>query len=155
MSIRVRIFALLGLTLLLARAVSGQTPTPTPTAGPTTSASATTFTIQNDRSVTGVKIQVQPDGSVWFLVPSNDRLVQLMPDGVTMRQWQIRDDKNIGANPVDFEIDGDFVWIVENGESQINAGFSAFGRLDTRTGAFREWIIPGSRPAGLYRAPDG
>ena len=155
MPIRARIFVLLALFLPLARAASGQTPTPTPTAGPTTSASATTFTIQNDHAVSGVKIQVEPDGSVWFLVPSNDRLVQLLPDGVTMRQWQIRDDKNLGANPVDFEIDGDFVWIVENGESQINAGFSAFGRLDTRTGAFREWIIPGSRPAGLYRAPDG
>ncbi len=68
-----------------------------------------------------------PDGTVWFLVPSNDRIVQLQPDGVTFKQWQIRLDKDLGANPVDFQIDGNFIWFIENGESLIDAGFSALG----------------------------
>src|SRR6202022_4281741 len=97
----------------------------------------------------------RPDGSVWFLIPLNDRIVQLQPDGITFKQWQIRADKDIGANPVDFEIDGQYVWFIENGESLIDAGFSAIGRLDTTNGALREWVIFGSRPTSLYRAPDG
>ena len=48
-----------------------------------------------------------------------------------------------GANPVDFEIDGDIVWYLCNGESRIDAGRSIFGRLDTLTGQIREWIVPG------------
>lgn len=145
-----------------AAAAGAQTPTPTPTATPTPTvtpiaqtATVTTWTTENDRAVSGVNIQEQPDGTVWFLIPSNDRIVQLQTDGVTFKQWQIRDDKNLGANPVKFQIDGQYVWFLENGESQIDAGFSAIGRLDTISGAIREWVIPGSRPAAFYRTPDG
>jgi streptogramin lyase len=115
----------------------------------------TTWTTENDHAVSGVNIQEQPDGTVWFLIPSNDRIVQLQADGVTFKQWQIRDDNHLGANPVKFQIDGQYVWFLENGESLIDAGFSAIGRLDTVSGAIREWIIPGSRPAAFYRSPDG
>src|SRR5450759_234641 len=76
----------------------------------TTIAAGTSLTTENSRAVTGVRIEPQPDGTVWFLVPSNDRIVQLQADGVTMKQWQIRDDSSIGANPVDFKIDGNIIW---------------------------------------------
>jgi hypothetical protein len=71
------------------------------------------------------------------------------------KQWALRDDNHLGANPVDFEIDGDSVWFICNGESGVDAGHSIFGRLDTVTGQVREWEVPGSRPAGFSRAPDG
>lgn len=103
--------------------------------------------------VSGVRLQVMPDGSVWFLIPALDRIAVLQ--GEVMRQWQIRDDNHLGANPVDFEIDGDLVWFLCNGESGIDAGHSILGRLDTTNGQVREWEVPGSRPAGFYRAPDG
>ena len=91
----------------------------------TTIAAGTSYATENDGVVSGVRIQVQPDGSVWFLVPARDRIAVLR-DGSTT-QWQIRDDTHLGANPVDFEIDGDVVWYLCNGESQIDAGppFSA------------------------------
>ncbi|MDQ6893211.1 MAG: hypothetical protein M3167_11110 [Acidobacteriota bacterium] len=152
MSIPTRILAALSLLFPFSAALA-QTPTPTP--APTTVSTVTSWTTENNHAVSGVNVKPQPDGSVWFLVPSNDRIVQLQPDGITLKQWQIRPDKNIGANPVDFEIDGKYVWFVENGESLINAGFSAIGRLDTTNGALREWVIFGSRPTSLYRAPDG
>ena len=152
MSIRRPILACLGLVLPLSAALS-QTPTPTPL--PTTVSTVTSWTTENNHAVSGVNIEPQPDGSVWFLVPSNDRIVQLQPDGTTFKQWQIRGDKDIGANPVQFEIDGQYVWFIENGESLIDAGFSAVGRLDTTNGAIREWVLPGSRPTSLVRAPDG
>src|SRR5207247_9163321 len=107
------------------------------------------------KAVTGVRIEPRPDGTVWFLIPSNDRIVQLQSDGVTFKQWQIREDKDLGANPVDFEVDGDIIWFIENGQSLIDAGRSVFARLDTVTGQLREWIVPGSRPAGFYRATAG
>ncbi len=136
-----------------APALSAQTPTPTPTPPPTTVAAGAAHTTENSRAVTGVRIDARPDGSVWFLLPSNDRIVQLQGD--SMKQWQIRGDKLLGANPVDFQVDGNFVWFIENGESQIDAGSSVFGQLDTVTGQLHEWVVPGSRPAGFYRAPDG
>ncbi len=147
MSSFTRFFFASALFLLLAGSAAAQTPT--------TVASATTWTTENGRFVTGVNVAAQPDGSVWFLVPSNDRIVQLQPDGVTFKQWQIRDDKHLGANPVDFTIEGKYVWFIENGQSGIDAGFSALGRLNTETNELREWVVPGSRPAGFYRAPDG
>jgi streptogramin lyase len=153
MSAKARFFGVLGVFFSICEALSGQTPTPTP--GPTTISTVTSWTTENNHAVSGVNLKAQPDGSVWFLVPSNDRIVQLQPDGITFKQWQIRDDKNIGANPVDFEIDGQYVRFLENGESQIDAGFSAVGRLDTTNGALREWVVFGSRPAAFYRAPDG
>ncbi len=121
----------------------------------TTIGAGTSLTTENSRAVNGVRIEPQPDGTVWFLLPSNDRIVQLQADGVTMKQWQIRDDANIGANPVDFRIDGNIVWFIENGESLIDAGRSVFARLDTTTGQLREWDVPGSRPANFSQTPDG
>jgi streptogramin lyase len=122
---------------------------------PTTVAAGTSIITENGRPVSGVRIEPQPDGTVWFLLPSNDRIVQLQADGVTMKQWQIRDDKNLGANPVDFRIDGNIVWFIENGESLIDAGRSIFARLDTTTGQLREWDVPGSRPAAFSVTSDG
>ena len=113
------------------------------------------FGTENSRPVTGVRVLPQPDGTVWFLLPANDRIVQLQADGVTMKQWQIRDDKNLGANPVDFKVDGSIVWFIENGESLIDAGRSILARLDTATGQLREWDVPGSRPAAFSLTSDG
>src|SRR5437773_6058484 len=150
MSIRPRLLRLLCVCFLLAPALSAQTPS-TVTSVPTGTALAT----ENSKAVTGVRIEPRPDGTVWFLIPSNDRIAQLQSDAVRLKQWQIREDKDLGANPVDFEVDGDIIWFIENGQSLIDAGRSVFARLDTVTGQLREWIVPGSRPAGFYRAPDG
>ncbi len=148
MSNQRRVLHLFLLCLLSPPALKAQTTATTVPAG-------ILLAVENSKSVNGVRIQTQPDGSVWFLVPSNDRIVQLQSDGVTMKQWQIRDDNHIGANPVDFKVDGNIVWFIENGESLIDAGRSVFARLDTTTGQLREWIAPGSVPAGFYLAPDG
>jgi len=117
------------LCLLFCPALKAQTATTVP--------AGTLLAVENSKSVSGVRIRTQPDGSVWFLVPSNDRIVQLQSDGVTMKQWQIRADADIGANPVDFKIDGNIIWFIENGESLIDAGRSVFARLDTTTGQIR------------------
>jgi hypothetical protein len=122
---------------------------------------------ENAHAVTGVRIRALPDGTVWFLVPSNDRIVQLQLQGNTIKtfkQWQIRADADIGANPADFQLEGDcsaqpdpnspcVVWFICNGESLIDPGQSIFARLDTSTNVLREWILPGSKPAGFWRAP--
>jgi len=147
MSRQLRALRLFLLCLLTAPALKAQTATTVP--------AGTLLAVENSKSVSGVRIDTQPDGSVWFLVPSNDRIVQLQSDGVTMKQWQIRADKDLGANPVDFKIDGNIVWFIENGESLVDAGHSVLGRLDTTTGQLREWIAPGSVPAGFSLAPDG
>ncbi|MFN2387374.1 MAG: DUF5719 family protein [Thermoanaerobaculia bacterium] len=141
MSIKSLMGRLLAAGLLLAMPLPAQTPTTIP--------SGQLHATENSRPVSGVRVEARPDGSVWFLLPTNDRIVQL--SGTTMRQWQIRPDRNIGANPVDFEIDGDFVWFIETGQSQIDSNESILGRLDTRNGALREWVVPGSRPAGFIR----
>ena len=141
-----RISGLLVLSLLAAATLPAQTE-------PTTIPAGTSYTTDKSGIVNGVRIDVQPDGSVWFLLPALDRIAVLRGDQMT--QWQIRDDTHLGANPADFEVDGDVIWFIANGESQIDAGHSIFGRLDTATGQEREWEIPGSRPAGFYRAPDG
>jgi hypothetical protein len=119
----------------------------------TTVPAGSAYETEDSGIVSGVRVEVRPDGSVWFLVPALDRIAVLKDEVTT--QWQLRDDDDRGANPVDFEIDGDFVWFLCNGESGIDAGHSIFGRLDTTTGQVREWEVPGSRPAGFYRAPDG
>jgi streptogramin lyase len=147
MSNQRRYLSLLLLCLVSSPALTAQTATTVP--------AGILLAVENSRAVSGVEVQTQPDGSVWFLVPSNDRIVQLQSDGVTMKQWQIREDKDLGANPVDFKVDGDIVWFIENGESLIDAGRSVFARLDTTTGQLREWILPGSVPAAFYLAPDG
>ncbi|HYX22182.1 MAG TPA: hypothetical protein VFA98_15170 [Thermoanaerobaculia bacterium] len=108
---------------------------------------------QNSARVNGVNIQVAPDGSVWFLESSADIIARLK-DGV-IRQWQIRSTAQLGANPVKLEVDGDVVWFIESGESQIDSGTSVFARLDTTTGALTEWVVPSTIPASFYRAPDG
>ena len=144
MSINRLIGRLLAAGLLAAAPLAAQTPTTIPT--------GQLHPTENSRPVSGVRVEVRPDGSVWFLLPTNDRIVQLT--GNTMRQWQIRPDRNIGANPVDFEIDGDFVWFIESGQSQIDSNQSVLGRLDTRNGELREWVVTGSRPAGFIRTSD-
>ncbi len=111
------------------------------------------FPTQNSARVNGVNIQVAPDGSVWFLESSADIIARLK-DGV-MRQWQIRTTAQLGANPVKLEVDGDVVWFIESGESQIDSGTSALAKLDTTTGALTEWVVPSTIPASFYRAPDG
>src|SRR5262249_45799019 len=147
MSIRRSLLRLVLPGLLFSSALGAQTSTTVP--------AGQKFTTENSRPVTGVRVLPQPDGTVWFLVPSADRIVQLQSDGVSLKQWQIRDDKNIGANPADPKVDGKFIWFIENGESLIDAGRSIFARLDTETGALREWDVPGSRPAGFWLTPDG
>lgn len=133
---------------------SAQTPTPTPTPGPaTTVPSGSTYTTQDSARANGVKIQMQQDGSVWFLEAGADRVGVLR--GTTITYWQLRPTGHLGANPVDFEIDGDTIWLIESGESEIPAGTSAFASLNTATGALTEWVVPGSIPAAFYRAPDG
>jgi len=116
----------------------------------TTVPSGEKMLVENGKPVTGVRFVPRPDGSVWFLIPSNDKIVQLQPDGVSMKTWQIRDNSNLGANPVDLRVDGKYVYFIENGESLIDAGRSIYARLDTETGQLREWDIPGSKPAGFY-----
>ena len=140
---KTRLFPALFVLLSFAAALPAQTTIP----------AGISYETEDSAAVSGVRIDVQPDGSVWFLIPSLDRIAVLR--GSEIRQWQIRRDQDRGANPVDFEVDGDVVWFICNGESLIEAGRSIFGRLDTVTGQLREWIVPGSRPAGFYRAPDG
>ncbi|HEY3170546.1 MAG TPA: hypothetical protein VGK08_06050, partial [Thermoanaerobaculia bacterium] len=141
-----RFAGVFALASLFAPVLAGQTESTTVPAG-------SSYGTEKSGVVSGVRIDVRPDGSVWFLVPALDRIAVLQGDQT--KQWQIRDDDHLGANPVDFEVDGDFVWFLCNGESQIDAGHSIFGRLDTSNGQVREWEVPGSRPAGFYRAPDG
>ena len=119
----------------------------------TTQPAGVLYPTQNSAQVNGVKIQVTSDGTVWFLESSADIIARLQ-NGV-MRQWQIRPSTAIGATPVAFQIDGDVIWFIEAGESQIDAGTCAYGKLDTSTGLLTEWVIPGSIPAAFYRAPDG
>ena len=131
--------------LLAASVLSAQSGTTVP--------AGSAYETEDSGIVSGVRVEVRPDGAVWFLVPALDRIAVLKDE--VMTQWQLRDDDDRGANPVDFEIDGDFVWFLCNGESGIDAGHSIFGRLDTTTGQVREWEVPGSRPAGFHRTPDG
>lgn len=129
------------------------TPTPTPTSPPNTFPAGQTWTTDGNHKVNGSRIAETADGSIWFLTPSTDRIARLKASAMT--EWPIRADKDIGANPVDFQMDGDAMWLIENGESLIDAGKSIIARFDTTTGALREWVLPLSRPAGFYRTPDG
>ena len=147
MSVKRHALLLLAAALLLSPRLLAQGPPPT------TVAAGVLHTTENTRSVNGVRVEARPDGSVWFLLPANDQIVRL--SGSVMTQWQIRTERNLGANPVDFEIDGDFVWLIETGQSQIDSNQSVFARLDTKTGQLREWIVPGTRPAGFHRTADG
>jgi streptogramin lyase len=139
-------FALLGTALLaLAGAASSQTVTTVP--------EGVLFPTDGAARVNGVRVQVQPDGSVWFLEATADSIA-FLKDGV-IKRWQIRTTAQLGANPVDFQIDGDIVWFIESGQSQINGASCAYAKLDTSTGDLTEWVIPGTIPAAFYRAPNG
>lgn len=166
------------LLLGLSAAASAQTPTPTPTPTPVRTSTPTPVrtptptpvrtstpvpvnavavgvmhATEASANVNGVKIQTQPDGSVWFLEATADRIGVLR--GNTITYWQLRATDNLGANPVDFQIDGNTIWFIESGESTIPAGSCVVASLDTVTGELTETIIPGSIPAAFYRAPDG
>jgi streptogramin lyase len=131
--------------LALAAAASSQTATTVP--------EGVLFPTESSARVNGVRLQVQPDGSIWFLEATSDSIA-VLKDGV-IKRWQIRTTAQLGANPVDFQIDGDLVWFIESGQSQIPGSSCAYARLDTSTGDLTEWVIPGTIPASFYRAPDG
>ncbi len=140
--------ALLAIALLaFAAGASSQTSTTVP--------EGVLYPTQDKARVNGVRIQVQPDGSVWFLEATSDSIAHLK-DGI-IKRWQIRSNDQLGANPVDFQIDGDLVWFIETGQSQIPGGTCAYARLDTSKleNNLTEWVIPGTMPAAFYRAPDG
>jgi streptogramin lyase len=129
------------------------TPNPTPTSPPNTFPTGETWTTEGDRAVNASRIERTGGDTTWFMTPSNDRIVRLQ--GNTMRQWPIRAEADIGANPVDLQIEGDnVVWFIENGASLIDAGKSIIARLDTTTNRLCEWVLPISRPAGFYRTPE-
>ncbi len=153
-------FAAAALFLCLAAAARSQTPTPTspptptPTPGPpTVVASGVAYATEDTARVNGVRMEIAPDGGVWFLEATVDRISVLR--GTTITSWQLRPDDQRGANPVDFALEGNIVWFLESGQSEIPAGSCALGRLDTTTGALTEWVIPGSIPAAFYKDPDG
>jgi virginiamycin B lyase len=129
------------------------TATPTPTPQTFTTPSAQNWTTDGDKAANGSRVAHTEDGSTWFITAASDRIARLRD--TVMTQWPIRADADLGANPVDFQIDGDTIWFIENGQSLIDAGKSIIARLDTTTGTLREWVLPSSRPAGFYRAPDG
>ncbi len=129
-------------------------PTPTPTPGaPTTVPAGVRFATEASANVNGVRVQVAPDGGVWFLESSADRVGVLR--GTTITYWQLRPSDDLGANPVDFVLDGTDIWILESGQSQIAAGRCTIAKLDTATNQITEWTLPGSIPAAFYKAPDG
>ncbi len=128
------------------------TPTPTPGA-PTTVPAGVRFATENSANINGVRVQVAPDGGVWFLESSADRVGVLR--GNTITYWQLRPSDELGANPVDFVLDGTDVWILESGQSQIPAGRCSVAKLDTVANQVTEWVVPGSIPASFYKAPDG
>jgi streptogramin lyase len=129
-------------------------PTPTPTPGlPTTVPAGVRYATEGSANVNGVRVQEAPDGSLWFLESSADRVGVLR--GTVMTYWQLRPEDDLGANPVDFQLDGTDVWILESGQSQVPAGRCTIAKLDTVTNQITEWTIPGSIPAAFYRAPDG
>jgi streptogramin lyase len=156
---------LLAALVLAAAAVSrAQTTTPTPSATPsvsptptpgqpTTTAAGVTFATEANARVNGVRVEVDETGGVWFLESSADRVGVLR--GNTITYWQLRASDHLGANPVDFIREGNILWILESGQGDVPAGHCMLGKLDTTTGALREWDIPGSIPAAFWRAPDG
>ena len=100
-------FAAAALFLCLAAAARSQTPTPTspptptPTPGPpTVVASGVAYATEDTARVNGVRMEIAPDGGVWFLEATVDRISVLR--GTTITSWQLRPDDQRGANPVDF-----------------------------------------------------
>ncbi len=135
---------LAAVTLVWAAAATAQTTTPNVPEG-------VTFTTVDNARVNGVRIRVADDGAVWFLESSAD-VISRLKDGV-IRNWQIRPNGSIGANPVDFQLDGNLVWFIESGQSGIPSGTCAYARLDTTTNQLTQWQVPGTIPAAFYRAP--
>ena len=152
---------LLAALLFCAAAISqSQTPTPSPTrtptptpGSPTTTAAGVTFATEANARANGVRIQVADDGGVWWLEASVDRVAVLR--NTTITYWALRASDDLGANPVDFILEGNIVWILESGQGDVPAGHCMLGRLDTTSGELKEWDIPGSIPAAFWRAPDG
>ncbi len=129
-------------------------PTPTPTPGaPTTVPAGVRFATEDSANINGVKVEVAPDGGVWFLESSADRVGVLR--GTTITYWQLRPSDELGANPVDFKLEGTDLWILGSGQSQLPAGRCSISKLDTVANQVTEWTIPGSIPAAFYKAPDG
>ncbi len=129
-------------------------PTPTPTPGqPSTVPAGVRYATEASANVNGVRVKQTPDGSVWFLEASADRVGVLR--GTVITYWQLRPTDDLGANPVDFILDGTDVWILESGQSQVVAGRCTIARLDTLTNQVTEYVIPGSIPAAFHRGPDG
>jgi streptogramin lyase len=87
--------------LALARAASSQTNTTQP--------EGVLFPTQDSGRINGVRLQVQPDGSVWFLEATSDSIAYLK-DGV-IKRWQIRTNEQIGANPVDDSLKQALLWL--------------------------------------------
>ncbi len=148
----------LGGVLRLAAQNPTQTPTPPPTPTPTPGQPSTVpagvrYATEGSANINGVRVKVAPDGAVWFLESSADRVGVLRDTVITY--WQLRPDDDLGANPVDFILEGTNVWILESGQSQIPAGRCSIALLDTVTNQITEWTIPGSIPAAFHRAPDG
>ena len=144
----------LGLAAQTATPTPTLSPTPTPTPGlPSTVPAGVRYATEASANVNGVRVKQMPDGSVWFLESSADRVGRLT--GTQITYWQLRPSDDLGANPVDFKVEGTDVWILDSGQSQIPAGRCAIVKLDTVTNQVTEYSIPGSIPAAFYRAPDG
>jgi streptogramin lyase len=162
-----QVFLIPVLSVALASAAAAQTSTPTPTPTrtptppavtptpvvPTTVASGTTYTTQDGARVSGVHVQVDDTGGVWFVEAATDRIGVLRNGTITY--WQLRPTDDRGANPVDFRLDGENIWILETGQSLSPAGTCTLAKLNTTTDALDEWVVPGSIPGNWYQAPDG
>ena len=69
-------------------------PTPTPTPGlPTTIPAGVRYATESSANVNGVRVQLMPDGSVWFLEASADRVGVLR--GTDITYWQLRPDDEV------------------------------------------------------------
>ena len=87
---------------------AAQTPTPTPPhpgRATNTQATGAGYATEASANVNGVRLEVAPDGAVWFLEATADRIGVLRNNAITY--WQLRGAEELGANPVDFVIDGD------------------------------------------------
>ena len=145
----------LGGVLRLAAQNPTQTPTPPPTPTPTPGQPSTVpagvrYATEGSANVNGVRVKVAPDGSVWFLEASADRVgraarARSSPTGSCGRTTIWGPTRSISSSTATN------VWILESGQSQIAAGRCTIARLDTVTNQVTEWVIPGSIPAAFYR----
>ena len=71
-------------------------PTPTATPGVTyTTPSGVTYATESSARANGVKVQVAPDGAVWFLEATADRISVLRGEAITY--WQLRPTDQLGS----------------------------------------------------------